>query len=175
MISLFSSRKRFAELSEKEVLALAISNEEDDSRIYASYAARLRGDYPATAKIFDAMVEEEDQHRRQLIDEFQRRFDGPIPLIRREHVAGYFPRRPIWPVENPDLDRLRRPRLMPMPALRVPRRPGVPGRPLRGQPTGRAIRRRWWTRRTWTSSARAASARRASGCGRRSSSAFPSC
>jgi len=107
MISLFSSRKRFAELSEKEVLALAISNEEDDSRIYASYAARLRGDYPATAKIFDAMVEEEDQHRRQLIDEFQRRFDGPIPLIRREHVAGYFARRPIWLVENLDIDRIR--------------------------------------------------------------------
>ena len=96
MISLFSNRKNFSQLSEKEVLALAISNEEDDSRIYASYAARLRNDFPGTAAIFDEMTEEENEHRRLLIDEYQRRFDGPIPLIRREHVAGYFARRPVW-------------------------------------------------------------------------------
>ena len=104
---LFSHRKRFSDLSEQEVLALAISNEEDDSRIYASYAARLRDDYPATAKIFDEMTEEENHHRRLLIDEFERRFDGPIPLVRREHVAGYFARRPIWLVESLDIEEIR--------------------------------------------------------------------
>ncbi len=107
MISLFSNRKNFSDLSEKEVLALAISNEEDDSRIYASYAARLREEFPATASIFDEMTEEENEHRRRLIDEFERRFDGPIPLIRREHVAGYFARRPVWLVENLDIDEIR--------------------------------------------------------------------
>lgn len=104
---LFSNRKKFHELSEKEVLALAISNEEDDSRIYASYAARLAEDFPATAKIFEEMTEEENEHRRRLIDEFERRFDGPIPLIRREHVAGYFARRPVWLVENLDIEEIR--------------------------------------------------------------------
>ena len=107
MISLFSSRKHFRELSEREVLALAISNEEDDSRIYATYAGRLRADYPATAAIFDEMTDEEAEHRRRLIDEYQRRFDGPIPLIRREHVAGYFARRPVWLVESLDIEQVR--------------------------------------------------------------------
>ncbi len=107
LAGLFTSRKHFTDLTEKEVLALAISNEEDDSRIYASYAGRLREDFPGTAKIFDEMTEEENEHRRRLIDEFERRFDGPIPLIRREHVAGYFARRPIWLVENLDIDEIR--------------------------------------------------------------------
>ena len=94
MIGLFSNRKRFSDLTEAEILGLAISAEEDDSRIYATYAARLREEFPATAKIFDEMTEEENEHRRRLIDEFERRFDGPIPLIRREHVAGFYARRP---------------------------------------------------------------------------------
>ena len=107
MFSFLSSRKTFSDLSEKEVLALAISNEEDDSRIYASYAARLREEFPGTAAVFDEMTEEENEHRRRLIDEFERRFDGPIPLIRREHVAGYFARRPVWLVENLDIEKIR--------------------------------------------------------------------
>lgn len=107
MLPLFTSRKNFRDLSEREILALAISNEEDDSRIYATYAARLRENYPGTAAMFDEMVEEEDGHRRRLIDEYQRRFDGPIPLIRREHVAGYFARRPVWLVENLDIEQIR--------------------------------------------------------------------
>ena len=107
MLPLISSRKHFRDLSEKEILALAISNEEDDSRIYATYAGRLRQAYPGTAAMFDEMVEEESEHRRRLIDEYERRFDGPIPLIRREHVAGYFVRRPVWLVENLDIDQIR--------------------------------------------------------------------
>ncbi len=108
MLPLLSSRRHFSDLSEKEILALAISNEEDDSRIYATYAGRLRQDISrAPPPIFDEMVEEEAEHRRRLIDEYERRFEGPIPLIRREHVAGYFARRPIWLVESLDIDQIR--------------------------------------------------------------------
>ncbi|MWB76560.1 rubrerythrin family protein [Pseudooceanicola sp. 216_PA32_1] len=101
------SRKRFSDLSEQEVLALAISSEEDDARIYRSYAEKLRGEFPDTARIFDGMAEEEDEHRRRLIDLHARRFGTVIPLIRREHVAGYYARRPVWLVENMSLDRIR--------------------------------------------------------------------
>lgn len=107
MLNFLTSRKRFADLNEAEILGLAISAEEDDSRIYATYAAQLRDEFPATAAVFEEMVEEEEQHRRRLIDEFERRFTGPIPLIRREHVAGYYARRPIWLVENLDIDDIR--------------------------------------------------------------------
>ena len=94
-------------MSEAEVLALAISSEEDDARIYATYAEQLREAYPATAAMFDEMTAEEDGHRKLLIDSFQRRFGKVIPLIRREHVAGYYSRRPIWLVQNLSLARIR--------------------------------------------------------------------
>ncbi|XDA98549.1 iron exporter MbfA [Sulfitobacter sp. LCG007] len=101
------SRKRFSDLSEQEILALAISSEEDDARIYRGYAERLRGDYPDSARVFDGMAAEEDSHRHRLIDLHKRRFGEVIPLIRREHVAGYYQRRPVWLVENLGLDRIR--------------------------------------------------------------------
>jgi rubrerythrin len=101
------NRKRFSDLSEKEVLALAISSEEDDARIYRSYAEYLRQDYPDSATIFEEMAAEEDGHRKQLIDLFKTRFGEVIPLIRREHVAGYYARRPTWLVENLGLERIR--------------------------------------------------------------------
>lgn len=107
MLAFLGNRKPFSELSEKEILALAISSEEDDARIYATYADRLRHDFPATAAMFDDMVTEEDGHRRSLIADFQRRFGNTIPLIRREHVAGYYSRRPIWLVENLGVERIR--------------------------------------------------------------------
>ncbi|KAA5602384.1 iron exporter MbfA [Blastochloris sulfoviridis] len=107
MIPALASRRRFSDLTEAEVLALAISSEEDDARIYASYAERLRADYPATAELFDAMAAEENLHRRMLIDAYEARFGKVIPLIRREHVAGYYYRRPVWLVENLGLDRIR--------------------------------------------------------------------
>lgn len=100
-------RRSFKDLSEQEILALAIASEEDDARIYRTYAARLRTDYPASAAIFDGMAEEEDAHRRKLIDLHTRRFGETIPLIRREHVAGYYARRPVWLVENLSLERIR--------------------------------------------------------------------
>ena len=107
MIPGFGSRRRFSDLSEAEVLALAISSEEDDGRIYATYAERLRAGYPATAAIFDGMAAEENEHRRRLIAAYEARFGRVIPLIRREHVAGYYSRRPVWLVENLGLDRIR--------------------------------------------------------------------
>ena len=100
-------RLRFSELSEQEVLALAISSEEDDARIYRGYAERLRADFPQTAQMFEAMAEEEDGHRQRLIAMHQRRFGDTIPLIRREHVNGFYDRRPIWLVESLGLDRIR--------------------------------------------------------------------
>lgn len=108
MIPGFSfARRRFSDLTEQEILALAISNEEDDARIYRQYAERLREEFPASAKVFDGMAVEEDSHRKWLIDEHVRRFGDVIPLIRREHVAGYFNRQPIWLVENLGLERMR--------------------------------------------------------------------
>ena len=100
MIPGVSSRRRFDDLSEQEVLALAISSEEDDGRIYLTYAERLRQEFPRSARVFEAMAEEEDGHRRSLIEEHRRRFGDVIPLIRREHVAGFYGRRPVWLVEN---------------------------------------------------------------------------
>lgn len=107
MIGFITGRKRFKDLSEEEILALAISSEEDDARIYANFAARLDKEYPATARIFTGMAEEENEHRARLIDRFQKRYDGPIPLIRREHVAGYYARRPLWLLEDLSPDRIR--------------------------------------------------------------------
>lgn len=102
-----SQRKRFKDLTEQEIIALAISSEEDDARIYRLYAERLREDYPASAKVFDGMAAEEDTHRARLIELHEARFGPVIPLIRREHVAGYFTRRPVWLVENLGIERMR--------------------------------------------------------------------
>ena len=107
MIPGMSSRRRFSELSEQEILALAISSEEDDGRIYRSYAEMLREDYPDTARVFDGMAEEEDGHRKALIELHRKRFGEVIPLIRREHVAGYYARRPVWLGENLGIERIR--------------------------------------------------------------------
>lgn len=107
MIPGMTTRRRFRDLSEQEILALAISSEEDDARIYRSYAARIRDDFPASAKVFDGMAEEEDGHRNRLIDLFEHRFGPTIPLIRREHVAGFYARRPVWLIENLGIARIR--------------------------------------------------------------------
>jgi rubrerythrin len=105
---LFSfNRRRFSDLSEQEILALAISSEEDDARIYRSYAERLRAEYPSTAAIFDGMAVEEDGHRQRLVDLHRDRFGDVIPLIRREHVAGYYNRKPVWLMENLGIERIR--------------------------------------------------------------------
>jgi rubrerythrin len=107
MIPGIASRRRFSDLTEQEVLALAISSEEDDARIYRQYAERLRADYPASAKVFEGMATEEDDHRRRLIERHRERFGEMIPLIRREHVAGFYARKPIWLTENLPLETMR--------------------------------------------------------------------
>jgi len=107
MIPGFGGRRRFSDLSEQEILALAISSEEDDASIYRLYAEKLREEFPASAKVFDGMAAEEDTHRQRLIDLHRSRFGEVIPLIRREHVAGYYARRPVWLVENLGIERIR--------------------------------------------------------------------
>jgi rubrerythrin len=107
VLSALTNRRRFSDLSEQEVLALAISSEEDDARIYRSFAQRLREDFPASAAVFDGMAVEEDGHRQRLIDLHRARFGEVIPLIRREHVAGFYARRPVWLAQNLSLDTIR--------------------------------------------------------------------
>jgi erythrin-vacuolar iron transport family protein len=88
--------KKFKDLTEKEILALAISSEEEDGRIYGSFADALRETYPATAQMFEEMREEELIHRDRLLEMFKQRFGDHIPLIRRENVKGFLQRRPNW-------------------------------------------------------------------------------
>ena len=88
--------RNFDELSEREILALAISNEEEDARIFADFADGLHDDYPASAKVFDEMAAEENDHRRRLIDLFVSKFGDHIPLVRRDHIRGYIPQKPVW-------------------------------------------------------------------------------
>lgn len=107
MIPGVSSRRRFADLSEQEVLALAIASEEDDAQIYRTYGERLRAEFPGSAAVFDGMAAEEDEHRRRLIELHKKRFGEVIPLIRREHVSGFYARRPVWLIENLGLERMR--------------------------------------------------------------------
>jgi rubrerythrin len=107
MIPGLTTRRRFSDLTEQEVLALAISSEEDDAQIYRSYGERLRADYPASAAVFDGMAQEEDTHRQRLIDLHRHRFGDVIPLIRREHVAGHYARKPVWLTANLSLATIR--------------------------------------------------------------------
>jgi len=88
--------KRFKDLSEKEILAVAISNEEEDGRIYGEFADALRDSYPATAEMFEEMRVEEAGHRDRLLALFRQRFGDHIPPIRREDVRGFLSRRPVW-------------------------------------------------------------------------------
>ncbi|MFC7395629.1 iron exporter MbfA [Chelatococcus sp. GCM10030263] len=100
-------RRPFKSLCEQEILALAISSEEDDGRIYRAYADGLRDQFPQSAKIFDDMADEEDRHRRALIALHRDRFGDTIPLIRREHVRGYYEREPDWLVRPLGIDKVR--------------------------------------------------------------------
>ena len=100
-------RRPFDSLSEQEILALAISSEEDDGRIYRAYADGLAQDFPQSAAMFEKMAQEEDGHREALIGLHRRRFGERIPLIRREHVRGYYQRRPDWLVRPLGIDHVR--------------------------------------------------------------------
>ena len=84
------------QLSEKELLALAIGAEEEDSRIYATFAENLRENYPSSAKMFSELADEENTHRRRLLDLFEKKFGTNIPLVRRQDVRGFIQRKPVW-------------------------------------------------------------------------------
>ena len=101
------NKKHYYNLSDKEILALAISSEEEDARIYQYYASLFIKDFPETASMFQEMSDEENIHRRQLIELFKKKFGNNIPLIKREHVQGFYTRRPIWLIENLTLDKVR--------------------------------------------------------------------
>src|SRR6266403_3348813 len=100
--------KNFNDLSEREVLALAISLEEEDERVYADFADGLKDDYPASRSLFDAMRNEESSHRRRLIDLYRAKFGEHIPLIRRQDVRGFINRRPVWLMKPLRLDAVRK-------------------------------------------------------------------
>ena len=99
--------KALSELSEREVLALAITSEEEDSRIYQSFADRLRPDFEASAQIFDDMADEERGHRDSLYEAYRQRFGEHLPPIRREDVRGFLRRRRPWWEPSLDLDKMR--------------------------------------------------------------------
>jgi len=100
--------KRFADLSEQEVLALAITNEEEDSRIYRGFAEGLRKDYAASAKMFDEMAEEEVRHRTMLYDLYREKFGEYLPLVRRQDVKGFVHKKPIWLTQQLGVDQVRK-------------------------------------------------------------------
>jgi len=100
--------RRIDSLSEQELLALAISLEEEHARIYADYAEGLRQDYPASSQIFREMAEEENGHRRQLIDLYREKFGEHIPLVRRHDVKGFLHHEPLWMLRPLGLTKVRR-------------------------------------------------------------------
>ncbi|MGB9118599.1 iron exporter MbfA [Bradyrhizobium sp.] len=100
--------KNFADLTEREVLAVAISAEEEDSRIYMTFAEDLAERYPESAKLFEEMAEEEKTHRHMLLEMYEKRFGPNLPPIRRDNVKGFLRRRPIWLTKNLSLDTIRK-------------------------------------------------------------------
>ena len=100
--------KSFSDLTEQEVLALAITNEEEDSRIYRGFADGLREQAPASAKMFELMAEEEVRHRSRLNDLYKQKFGDYLPLIRRQDVKGFLSHKPLWLVRPLGLDEVRK-------------------------------------------------------------------
>jgi len=101
--------KRFSELTEQEVLALAITNEDEDSRIYRGFAEGLREQFPTSAKVFDEMAEEEVTHRTMLFDLYRKKFGEYLPLIRRQDVRGFLQKKKsLWLMRPLGLDDVRK-------------------------------------------------------------------
>lgn len=103
----FFSQKSLADLTEREVLALAIANEEEDSRIYQAFAESCAESFPATARIFEEMAEEEREHRASLFAVYRTRFGEHLPPVRREDVRDFLSRRPVWWTKNLSPERMR--------------------------------------------------------------------
>jgi erythrin-vacuolar iron transport family protein len=100
--------KRFADLTEQEVLALAITNEEEDSRIYLGFAEGLRERFPSSAKVFEEMAAEEVRHRGMLYDLYRKKFGEFLPLVRRQDVRGFVAHKPIWLLRPLGLEAVRK-------------------------------------------------------------------
>ena len=100
--------KSFSELSEQEILALAITSEDEDSRIYRGFAMGLRDNYPSSAKVFDEMAEEEVRHRTMLIGLYQQKFGDYLPLIRRQDVRGFIKHKPLWLARTLGIEEVRK-------------------------------------------------------------------
>src|SRR5712672_3257281 len=100
--------KKFSDLTEREVLAVAIASEEEDGRIYMSFAENLADRYPESARIFEQMAEEEKGHRHMLLEMYEQRFGPNLPPIRRANVRGFLRRRPIWLTKNLSLETIRK-------------------------------------------------------------------
>ncbi|MBR0963803.1 rubrerythrin [Bradyrhizobium diazoefficiens] len=100
--------RRFDDLTDPEVLALAIASEEEDSRIYLNFAAKLRATYPASARAFEAMAAEEQDHRRRLLQTYSEKFGEELPYITRQDVKGFLKRNPIWLLRDLRLDAIRK-------------------------------------------------------------------
>jgi len=101
------NRRAFSSLSEREILALAISAEEEDARIYFEFATRLGATYPGSRALFEGMAAEENEHRRRLLDLYVSRFGDHLVPIRREHVRGFLTRKPIWLLKTMPLETVR--------------------------------------------------------------------
>lgn len=101
------NKRDFSSLDGREILSLAIATEEEDGRIYAEFATRLRTQYPRSAAIFEGMAAEEDEHRRLLLDLYQQKFGSQLVPIRREHVRGFPARKSLWLMKTLRLDTVR--------------------------------------------------------------------
>jgi erythrin-vacuolar iron transport family protein len=100
--------KSFSDLTEQEIIALAISSEDDDARAYAGFAHALMADYPASAKVFVEMAEEEHEHRRSLTELYAKKFGDYIPLIRRADINGFVKHKPAWTLNKLGIDAMRK-------------------------------------------------------------------
>ena len=100
--------KSFSDLTEQEIIALAISSEDDDARVYSGFANDLMETYPASAKVFMEMAEEEHEHRRALTDLYQKKFGDFIPLIRRSDIFGFVKHKPAWTIGKLNIEAMRK-------------------------------------------------------------------
>src|SRR3954453_13869862 len=99
--------RNFSDVTEREILALAIANEEEDGRIYFDIAEGLRAEYPGSAKMFSEMAAEEGEHRRRLLEVYRSKFGEHIPLIRRQDIRGFIQHKPVWQIQPLSLDSVR--------------------------------------------------------------------
>jgi rubrerythrin len=99
--------RNFSDLTEREILALAIANEEEDGRIYLDIAEGLRSEYPGSANVFSKMAAEEGEHRHRLLAVYSKKFGEHIPLIRRHDVRGFVQHKPVWQMVPLNLNAVR--------------------------------------------------------------------